>query len=53
MRGIAISLLVAALGLVSAATAPLHKRISGITTFYYTQTGNAYAMATVFDAARC
>jgi hypothetical protein len=51
MRATAISLLVAAPALVSAATAPLRKRIGGYATFYYTQTGNAYVIAMVFHCA--
>ena len=55
MRAIAISLLVAAPAFVSAATAPLRKRISGSATFYYTQTGNAYVIAVVwqYEMLRC
>jgi hypothetical protein len=40
MRALAVSLFVAVPALVSAATAPLRKRISGFATCYYTQTGN-------------
>lgn len=52
MRTIAIPLFLAAPALVSAANISLHKRIGGYATYYYTQTGNAYVMAMVFDGAR-
>jgi len=42
MRVIAVSLLVAAPALVSAAVTPLRRSIPGFATWYYTQTGNAY-----------
>ena len=52
MRIIAISLFLVAPALLSAAILPLQKRIGGYATYYYTQTGNAYVMDTVFDDAR-
>ena len=51
MRAIAISLFLVAPALVSAATAPLRKRISGYATYYYTETGNAY-VCSCFPRAR-
>ena len=46
MRGITLSLLIAAPALVSAAVAPLRKRTDGFGTWYFTQTGNAYVTHT-------
>jgi hypothetical protein len=44
MRVVAISLLVAAPALISAAVTPVRREIDGYGTFYYTGTGNAYVM---------
>lgn len=46
MRVVAISLLVAAPALVSAAVTPVRRQNSGTATFYYTGTGNAYVIHT-------